>query len=156
MFRRGIKIKHYTLDVWFKLASVHKESVKKKTKRRACIQVCMSLHLRSHSPFSCVALPSDDTRASLKLTSQESSDSSPDERQRGGWKNTNISERKASSDTDRCHSLTCLSVVKLFFAVHREQSSGHRPRKAASFPASQTTWTRADSLTTGKETGCIG
>lgn len=55
------------------------------TQSNACIRAfCMRAYLRSHTPFSCELPPSvtfllSNTRASLKLTSQESSDSSPGE-----------------------------------------------------------------------------
>lgn len=55
------------------------------TQSNACIPAfCMRAYLRSHTPFSCELPPSvtfllSNTRASLKLTSQESSDSSPGE-----------------------------------------------------------------------------
>lgn len=106
----------------------------------ACIHVSKTLYLRSHTPFSLVVLPSDafvpsNTRASLKLTSQESSDSSPDEQKRG-VRGSSINPTRGKSPTVR--SLTCLSVVKLFFAVHTEQSSDLCPRRPASFQASQT------------------
>lgn len=55
------------------------------TQSNACIPAfCMRAYLRSQTPFSCELPPSvtfllSKTRASLKLTSQESSDSSPGE-----------------------------------------------------------------------------
>lgn len=93
----------------------------------ACIpHVCTETHLRSHTPFSCVVLlPSvtfllSNTRASLKLTSQESSDSSPEGDNRGvrgGRKEeANIFDHMRTLSAR----LTCLSVVKLLFAVHTE------------------------------------
>ncbi len=58
-------------------------------------------HLRSRTPFSCVALPSvtclpSNTRASFKLTSQESSDSSPDGRQDRGRIHSLVRTKKVS------------------------------------------------------------
>lgn len=72
-------------------APILKQQTRACTDTHACMHAytCQTLYLRSHTPFSLVVPPSDafvpsNTRASLKLTSQESSDSNPDEEERGG------------------------------------------------------------------------
>lgn len=89
----------------------------------------MIAHLRSHTPFSCL-LPSvtrllSNTTASLKLTSQESSDSSPDgdNRRAREERENNLAQEESTINDMSCMSrcLTRLSVVKLFLTVHTER-----------------------------------